>query len=442
MTKRTYVRIVSYIGFILALVIAAMIISTSSLKTYKGELEVSYRQSLSELNECLNKIDTDITKSLYSNSYGEIYDLSRDLYALCGTAKNAMSRLPVSQLELNNAYKFLSQCSDYAQYIGKKAEKGEEITDEEHNNLKALLTYAQKFCNSTDEMVATMNAGAKITENQVKSGGEINVFALSNSFSREAKTFDDFPTLLYDGPFSDQVLNRNSKLVSESEVYTKEECREIAAKAIDANINAVSYETDDKSKIPCFTFKCGRYTIMVTKQGGYIKEIVYSGLINSSNISQDNACNLASSALKELGYGDMEVCYYETNNNICTVNCAYRKDGVRYYGDLIKVGISMADGEVVSLDAATYLTNHYGREKQEVTLSESDAKAKVSKYLTVESARLCTIPKESGNEVQCYEFTCKSKDTGENALVYINTQSGFEEDIMIMLQSDNGTMVK
>ena len=167
MTKRTYVRIVSYIGFILALVIAAMIISTSSLKTYKGELEVSYRQSLSELNECLNKIDTDITKSLYSNSYGEIYDLSRDLYALCGTAKNAMSRLPVSQLELNNAYKFLSQCSDYAQYIGKKAEKGEEITDEEHNNLKALLTYAQKFCNSTDEMVATMNAGAKITENQV-----------------------------------------------------------------------------------------------------------------------------------------------------------------------------------------------------------------------------------------------------------------------------------
>ena len=40
MTKRTYVRIVSYIGFILALVIAAMIISTSSLKTYKGELEV------------------------------------------------------------------------------------------------------------------------------------------------------------------------------------------------------------------------------------------------------------------------------------------------------------------------------------------------------------------------------------------------------------------
>lgn len=442
MTKRTYVRIVSYIGFMLALLIATAIIGTSSMKAYKAELEISYQQSLSELNECLNQIDTDITKSLYSNSYGEIYDLSRDLYAVCSTAKNAMSRLPVSQLELNNAYKFLSQCSDYAQYIGKKAEKGDEISDEEHNSLKALLNYAQKFSERTNEMVATVNAGAKITDNQVGKAGEINVSALSNSFSTGAKTFDDFPTLIYDGPFSDQMLGRNSKLVSQSEVYTKEECREIAAKALGANINAVSYETDDKSKIPCFTFKCGRYTVLVTKQGGYIKEIVYSGLINSSNISQENACNLASSALKELGYGDMEVCYYSTQNNICTINCAYEKDGVRYYGDLIKVGISMADGEVINLDAATYLTNHYAREKQEITLGEDEAKSKVSKYLTIESSRICTIPKESGNEVQCYEFTCKSKDTGENALIYINTQTGFEEDIMIMLNSDNGTLVK
>lgn len=442
MAKRAYIRIVSYLTLALTIIIASAIISGNSARAYKNELEISYQQSLSELNECLNQIDTDITKSLYSSSYGEIYDLSRDLYAVCSTAKNAMSRLPVSQLELNNAYKFLTQCSDYAQYIGKRVEKGESITDEEHEGLKTLLGYAQKFSERTNEMIATVNAGAKITNNQVKGSGEINVTALSNNFSTGAKTFDDFPTLIYDGPFSDQVLNRNSKLVSESEVYTKEECREIAAKALNTNINAINYETDDKSKIPCYTFKCGRYTVLITKQGGYIKEIIYSGLISSSGISQENACNLATTALKELGYGDMEVCYYSTQGNICTVNCAYSKDGVRYYGDLIKIGISMADGEVVTLDASTYLTNHYNREKQKIALSEDEARARVSKYLTIEGSRICTIPKESGNEVQCYEFTCKSKDTGENALVYINCDNGFEEDIMIMLQSDNGTMVK
>lgn len=442
MTKRNYVRIISYSVFTLFIIMASIIISNENTKAYKAELEISYQQSLSELNECLDKVNTDITKSLYSNSYSEIYDLSRDLYAQCSTAKNAMSRLPISQLEMNNAYKFLSQCSDYAQYIGKSVEQGNEITEEQHNNLKALLGYAEKFSNQAKELMATVNAGAKITDNQVKGQGEINVSALSNNFSQGAKTFDDFPTLLYDGPFSDQILNRNSSLVSNSEVYTKEECRKAAANALDTNINAVNYETDDKSRIPCYTFTCSRYTCLVTKQGGYIKELIYSGVINEDNISTDNALNLAQNYLEKIGYKDMQACYYAVQNNVCTVNCAYVKDGVRYYGDLIKVGISMADGEVVSVDATTYLTNHKKRNKSEISISEQEAKNHVSKYLEIENTRICTIPKESGNEVQCYEFTCKSTDTGENALVYINTQNAREEDIMIMLNTDNGVMTK
>ena len=157
MTKRSYIRIVSYIGFMLIIIVASSVLSASNMKAYKTELEVSYQQSLAELSECLDKVNTDITKSLMSNSNGEIYDLSRDLYAQCSTAKNAMSRLPINQMELTNAYKFLSQCSDYAQYVGTKIDNGEQITHEELDNLKALLRYAEKFNEQTNNMVATVN---------------------------------------------------------------------------------------------------------------------------------------------------------------------------------------------------------------------------------------------------------------------------------------------
>ena len=60
----------------------------------------------------------------------------------------------------------------------------------------------------------------------------------------------------------------------------------------------------------------------------------------------------------------------------------------------------------------------------------------------MKSSKMCVIPKESGKEVQCYEFTCKSNDTGEDTLVYINCDTGDEEDIMILLKSANGTLVK
>lgn len=442
MTKRSYIRIVSYIGFMLAVIVISSVMSATNMKAYKTELEVSYQQSLAEFAECLDKVDTDITKSLVSNSKGEVYDLSRDLYAQCSTAKNAMSRLPVSQMELGNAYKFLSQCSDYAQYIGSKIDKNEIITEEEHQNLKNLLGYAQKFSEQAKDMVATVNAGAMITEGEVKSVNQINVYPLSNSFNAGAEIFEDFPTLLYDGPFSDQVLNKASKLVKSADVKTREECRKIFASAIGADVNNVSYETDDKSKIPCYTFKCGRYTGLVTKQGGYIKEILYSGRIQSSNITAENACNLAVKALEELGYSNMTVCYYNVENNICTVNCAYQKDNVCYYSDLIKVGISMNDGELVSMDAKTYLTNHTNRKPKIAKLSTNQAKKKLSKYIEVKNSKMCVIPKESGKETQCYEFTCKSKDTGEDTLVYINCDTGEEEDIMMVLKSASGTLVK
>jgi germination protein YpeB len=138
----------------------------------------------------------------------------------------------------------------------------------------------------------------------------------------------------------------------------------------------------------------------------------------------------------------MKQSYYNVSDNICTINCAYAKDDVYYYSDLIKVGVSLSDGKIVSLDTTTYLTNHIEREAFSAKIKITDAQKLISPYLNVKSTKKCVIPKESGKEVQCFEFTCESTDTGEQALVYINAQTGDEEDIMLLLSTDNGTLVK
>lgn len=442
LTKRGYVRLISYSAFAVIVLFTFAIMGVKSTMRYQNQLEISYQQSLTELNECLDSVNTDLTKSLYSNSYGEIYDLSRDMYAQCATAKNAISRLPVSQMELGNAYKFLSQASDYAQFLGAKIEKGEKLSAKEHKNLKSLLDYAQKFSAKTNDMVSIVESGGKITSNDVKSGNEISVSALSNDFSKGAKTFDDFPTLLYDGPFSDQVLKKTSTLIKSAKIMNKNNCKKIAARALGTSVNKLSYESDEQWLMPCYTFNSGRYTISITKQGGYVREILYSGTADVRSISTNNACNLALDYLNEIGYKNMAISYYEITNNICTISCAYAMDNVTCYSDLIKVGVSMDDGKIATLDTTTYLTNHTDRNIKKPRLSEDDAKAKVSKYLVANSVKRCIIPKESGNEVQCYEVSCTSKDTGERALVYINADNGSEEDIMLLMETDNGTLVK
>lgn len=442
MTRRSYIRITSFIMFGLIVLIITLISNTGAMTNYKNQLELSYQQSLVELDECLDKVNTDLTKSLYSNSPGELYDLSRDLYSQCSVAKNAVSRLPISQMELSNIYKFLSQASDYAQYIGSKIQNGEAITDEEHKNLLVLLNYAQKFSKATSQMVNVVDGGARIVEGEVSNNSEINFSSLSNGFSNSANTFKDFPTLLYDGPFSDQVLEKQSKMVKDSPVKSKNECKDIAAKALGTTRMNMNFEADEQSKIPCYTFNCGRYSISVTKQGGYIKSILYSGIINESSISTDNAINLAKDFLKSIGYENMAESYYTISNNICTINFAHCENGVYYYSDLIKCSVSMSDGKIVSLDAQTYLTNHIERKPFKISKNANNYIKKISPYLTVNSTKKCVIPKENGTEKQCIEYSCTSKDTGEDALVYINAQTGEEEDIMLLINTDNGTLVK
>ena len=442
MRKRTYVRITSFITLGLCILFATTIISVKSMSYYKRQLEVSYRHSLSELAECLSTVNTDLNKSLYSNSAAEQKELSRELLANCTAAKNAVSRLPVSQMELGNTYKFLSQASDYAQYLANKLESGKTLTEQEHKNVKTLLDYSEKFARSASEMMKLSDSGSKITEGSVKSYEKISVTPLSNSFSESAESFESFPSLLYDGPFSDRILNKKSRLVSNSEIKSREECKAIAAKALFVNENKLSADSDERSRIPCYTFKCGRYTVSVTKQGGYVKSILYSGIINSSDISEENAVNIAKKYLSNLGYRNMEESYYSVEDNVCTVNFAYAKNMVYAYSDLIKVGVSLSDGKTVSLDASTYLTNHINRKAFKAKISAKEARKKLSPYLKVNALKKCIIPKENGSEVQCWEFSCTSSDTGEDTLVYINNKTGEEEDILLLLYTDGGTLTE
>ncbi len=442
LTRRSYIRIISFIIAIFAVLTAFAIITTSNMRSYKTQLEASYQQSLGELSGCLEAVNTDLTKTLYSNSSQELYTLSRDLFAQCQTAKNAVSRLPVSQMELGNVYKFLSQAGDYAQYITSELESGKTIDEKQHKNLYTLLSYAEKFSDSANRMVSISQSGAKITDGAVKNGEAISAKLLDTGFSNGAKTFESYPTLLYDGPFSDVVLNKKSKLVTSSEVRTQDECRDIAAKALGVNSRRVIFSTDDKSLLPSYTFRCGRYTISVTKQGGYVKSILYSGAVTNSSITEENAKNLAVRYLKELGFDNMKESYYSTKNNVCTINFAYTEGAMYCYPDLIKVSVALDSGKITALDSATYLTNHIPRSKFSPRLTAAQAQKRLSPYLTVNAVKQCVIPKENGKEVQCWEFSCTGKDTGEDILVYINSKTGAEEDIMLLLYTDGGTLVK
>ncbi|MDE7233673.1 MAG: germination protein YpeB, partial [Ruminiclostridium sp.] len=124
---------------------------------------------------------------------------------------------------------------------------------------------------------------------------------------------------------------------------------------------------------------------------------------------------------------------------VCIVNFAAEQNDVILYTDLIKVGVALDDGEILSFDMRGYLTNHTIRDLPQAKISEEHAISLVSPNLDVLDASLCVIPSSGQNELFCYEVKCTG-ESGQNVLVYVNAVTGREEQILLLRIGNNGTL--
>ena len=79
----------------------------------------------------------------------------------------------------------------------------------------------------------------------------------------------------------------------------------------------------------------------------------------------------------------MDPSYSIQQGGILTVHFASRQDGVYCYPDLVKVGVALDTGDVVSFESEGYLMNHGDRTLPAPAVSEAEAAAQVDGSLTV-----------------------------------------------------------
>ena len=137
---------------------------------------------------------------------------------------------------------------------------------------------------------------------------------------------------------------------------------------------------------------------------------------------------------------NMKESYYIIDNGICTINYAYEKENVIYYKDLIKVGIALDTGEIVYFDSTGYLMNHTERELPKDIIIPKKAEESISKKLKIKNWTKAMIPTSGRSEVFCYAFECEGENK-DRVLVYINATTGLEEQIYVVIESDNGILV-
>jgi len=440
-SRRGKWRIGLYITTIILVLGIFSIIQSVKVNKYEREVTAMRQMALISLEEYLTNISTNLEKTIYVSTPTMLSELSSDLWREAASAKNSLSVLPTDELHLNNTYKFLSQIGEFVMSLQRKSASGEDLTTEERQKLKDLYTYCYSLNQQVSDMCRLLQSNNLSFEdmNSTLLNDNTELKTLSKGLDDAEQSMTDLPSLIYDGPFSDHIEQTDPKFIKNEEEISKEEALEIAQKI--CQNEELSYAHDEDGTIPCYIFQSDKCTVAITKAGGKPVYMINSGFAGEIKIKYETAIKYAKDFISKLGYEDMRESYYFTDDGICTINFAATQNGYVLYPDLIKVSVNLENGQIMSFDASGYISNHTQREIKNPKISDSDAIAQLNNELTVIGTQLCVIPTEWMTEKYCYEIHCKTNN-GQEILVYIDCNTGEEDNILILLYSDGGVLTK
>lgn len=446
MKRRKKIRILLFTGVLVISLTVWGILSTITAHKYKTLADLNNQKALTQMCEYLDTIETSLIKSMYSSSGEMLGSLSAELSRSCSGAKESLSSLSSGETELFNTYKFLSQVGDYTAYINKKAAAGEEITAEERQTLRDLSVYAAELSLKFEHMASLLSADY-FTFDEIKSqleyadsGSEAMVSYL-DSISDAEMSFEDYPTLIYDGPFSDNIFTRESVMLKDSEEITIDEAKDIASSILGTQTKLLVEEIPAEGRLEAYCFRTDSLSISITKKGGIPLEIISGEDVGEVRISMADAIGFAKEFLNNCGFSDMVSTYSAVNDGICTVNFAFKQGSFICYPDLIKVSVSMNDGKILGFNATDYIMNHVKRTVPDFSIDPYEAMKSLAPGLTPKKISAAVIPTKSSTEKFTYEILCDAED-GQDILIYKDITTGEEADILILLYSDNGTLTK
>ena len=418
---------------------------------YRRQLDNGYRQAFTELTAAAGELDAALEKVTYATTPALFATLCAQAYAKALAAQTALGELPYGNVELEQTAAFFAKAGDYAMAMARGASGEGVCTDENRETLRGLAAAAGELSATLQELQLQLDGGALHPEDvaavearlaaAAEDGGQITG---GSAFQTVEADFPQVPTLIYDGPFSEHLSSRTPQMLEGLPQVTEEEARRAAAAFAGLRAEVFTPTSDGAGNLPAWGFSAladgGELYVEITKQGGQVLQMLSSRPVGEAALSRKEGVEQAAAFLDAHGYQDMAPSYFLEGDGILTVHFAPVLDGVYCYPDLVKVGVALDNGDVVSFEAHGYLMKHGAREPAAPAVSADEAAERVDSSLTILSRQLALIPTGGEYEVLCHEFKCQNADGG-HVLVYVNAATGQQERILLLLEDENGTLV-
>lgn len=435
---------------VLSVVLGSAIITLSTMlivfvarsNTYKLQLENTYKRNVYELISDINSLEIDISKLVATNSLSSQKQLLTSIYDTTKTSSVNLSSLPIASNKIENLNAYFNTVGGYCySLLEKNLNSNEKISADEMATIEQIYDYCLKLKYELNNFITDVD-DFEIVKLIDYSDGELSSFGggLINLNDNE-----EVPSLIYDGPFSDSVINKEIKGL-ENKIYSEEEVREILKnnfKFFDSF--TIEYVGDTVGKFATFNYNVYNSDlslyVQMTKRGAFLLSANSYGESTSQNsLTIDSCKTLAHNFASLMGIDNMYPVWTLKTGDIVYVNLAPIVNHTIYYPDLIKVKIDIGAGFVVGWEASNYAYNHISRESFQSKISFDDASKLLSPSLTVVERNYCIIPNEYVGESYAYEFICKWNDY--TYYVYLDANTGEELNIMRVINTSSGDLLQ
>lgn len=441
-------HMLSLVVTLIAIIVVLGLYTYKKQRDYRQASENAYNMAFFELVDYVDSVEVYLAKALVSNTPEHGAETLTYVWREANLAQSYLARLPINTSELENTAKFLNQVSDYSYSLSRKNIDNQALTQEELDNLKELHKYSVELKNTLNQLSEDLNSGRISWGELTKKGSPVFAQEVSNvskdSFSNLEENFHEYAGLIYDGAFSEHMTNPERKgLTGENideetakkrvqEFFGKDQIKEIKSNGLTENANIQSFDfvvTKNDGQIAW---------ISISQKGGHIVSANSTRDVKAEVINQEQANEIGQKFLDSRGIGNMKPTYFLKQNGIVTINYAYFQDNVTVYPDLVKLKIALDNGEILGMETTGYLNSHTQRTFALPKISQEEARNKINKNLEIVSEGLAMIPTEYQTEKLCWEFKGIVED--RQFLVYINVETGKEEDVLVILETPNGTL--
>lgn len=442
MTKKaksliTFFAILSFC--VITTLIVVVCVDNTKINNYKEQLNSTYQNNLYSLCDSTNNIEMDLSKLLVAQNKNLQEKYLTEIVSLCEASQNSLASLPLNHQSLSNTYKFVNQLGGYCFVLNQNLIVGKEIEDKDYEQLQNLYKSSKEINIELNKISNLVNTGYSIVDNISDSNIRTNSF--SGEWSAVYDETIEYPSLIYDGPFSDSVENKKINGLSENIITFADAQNKLKNWFNDYEITFVG--ESEGGDFDTFNFEVSN-----SNNWGYAQISKRDGILLSYSSSQQSNKNkksilecelIAKGFAEKFDFKNCDIVWSDDSNGFVYFNLTNIQDGVIIYPDMIKIKINRETGDLSGFEARSWAYNHTERENLIPTLSKSQTEKLLNSKMEILTTKLCVVPAEYLGENLAWEIKCFFND--DIYYVYIDANSGEELKVLKVVQTEDGSLL-